>query len=73
MTDYFNTQLADNAVIYLRSRSKNEINFISYIRKNKLKPHEREQLISQVYKSEILGIKYKYIGATVQAVIFLKK
>lgn len=73
MINYSNTQLADNALNYLQSRSKNEIDFISYIQKNKLKPHDRERLIAQIYRSETLGIKYKYVGATVRTVIFLKK
>lgn len=60
-------------VSFLRTNHRTSISLVDYFEKQQIRPKDRNALLSQIHRSEVVGIKYRYDGPTVKTMLFLKK
>ncbi|WP_208423116.1 hypothetical protein [Latilactobacillus fragifolii] len=60
-------------VSFLRTNHRASISLVDYFEKQQISPKDRNALLSQIHRSEVVGIKYRYDGPAVKTMLFLKK
>lgn len=60
-------------VSFLRKQHRTSISLVDYFEKQQISPKDRNALLSQVHRSDVVGIKYRYDGPAVKTMLFLKK